>query len=54
MSIATKFKLKKSDRYVRGKTVANAISAEVIAADPVSDMRRIAQAMLTHHLSAAG
>jgi len=38
--------------YVRGKTVGNAMSGEVITADPVSDVRRIAQVMLTHHLGA--
>lgn len=38
--------------YVRGKTVANTMSGEVITADPVADVRRIAQVMLAHHLSA--
>lgn len=40
--------------YLRGKTVANAMSAEAVSADPVSDMRRIAQAVLNHHLSTTG
>lgn len=38
--------------YVQGKTVADAMSAEVITADPVTDVRRIARVMLTYQLSA--
>ena len=38
--------------YVPGKTVADAMTAEVITADPVTDVRRIAHVMLTYHLSA--
>jgi CBS domain-containing protein len=38
--------------YVPGKTVADAMAAEVITADPVTDVRRIAQVMLSYHLSA--
>jgi CBS-domain-containing membrane protein len=37
-------------RYVEGKRVADAMSQQVITADPVSDVRRIAQAMLEYHL----
>jgi len=37
-------------RYVEGKHVADAMSQQVITADPVSDVRRIAQAMLEYHL----
>ncbi|MBT8128338.1 MAG: CBS domain-containing protein [Gammaproteobacteria bacterium] len=37
-------------RYVEGKRVADAMSQHVITADPVSDVRRIAQAMLEYHL----
>lgn len=37
-------------RYVEGKRVADAMSQQVITADPVSDIRRIAQAMLEYHL----
>lgn len=38
--------------YVPGKTVADAMTAEVITTDPVTDVRRIAHVMLTYHLSA--
>ena len=38
--------------YVPGKTVADAMTAEVITADPVTDVRRIAHVMLSYHLSA--
>ena len=37
-------------QYLRGKRVADAMSQEVITADPVSDVRRVAQAMQEHHL----
>ena len=37
-------------RYVEGKRVADAMSQQVITADPVSDVRRIARAMLEYHL----
>ena len=40
-------------RYVEGKRVADAMSQQVITADPVSDVRRIAQAMLEYHLHSA-
>lgn len=39
-------------RDVRGKTVSDAMSAAVITADPISDVRRLAEAMLSFHLSA--
>jgi acetoin utilization protein AcuB len=39
-------------RYVRGNTVADAMSSEVITADPVSDVCRIAKVMLDYRLSA--
>tara|TARA_B100000315_G_scaffold258297_1_gene309918 strand:+ start:1629 stop:2252 length:624 start_codon:yes stop_codon:yes gene_type:complete len=35
-----------------GKTVADAMSAPVIAADPITDVRRIAKVMLDYHQSA--
>lgn len=37
-------------QYLRGKRVADAMSQEVITADPVSDIRRIAKAMQEYHL----
>ena len=37
-------------RYLRGKRVADAMSQEVITAEPVSDIRRVAQVMREHHL----
>jgi CBS-domain-containing membrane protein len=37
-------------QYVEGKRVADAMSQQVITADPVSDIRRIAQVMLEFHL----
>jgi acetoin utilization protein AcuB len=39
-------------QYLKGKTVADAMSMEVITADPVSDIRRIAQAMQEYRLHA--
>jgi acetoin utilization protein AcuB len=37
-------------QYVGGKRVADAMSQRAITADPVSNVRRIAQAMLEYHL----
>lgn len=37
-------------QYLQGKTVADAMSQEVISADPISDIRRVAQVMQEHQL----
>ena len=39
-------------QYLRGKSVTDAMSTEVITADPVSDVRRIAKAMQEYRLHA--
>ena len=39
-------------KSLRGKTVADAMSAEVITAAPITDIRRIARVMLEYRLSA--
>jgi len=38
--------------YVPGKTVADIMSAEVITADPITDVRRIARVLVNYELSA--
>lgn len=38
--------------YVAGKTVADAMSADVITSDPITDVRRIAKVMTDYHLTA--
>lgn len=39
--------------YISGKRVKDVISTEVVTADPVSDIRRVAQMMQEYHISAA-
>lgn len=39
--------------YISGKRVKDVISKEVVTADPVSDIRRVAQMMQEYHVSAA-
>jgi len=39
--------------YISGKRVKDIISAEVVTADPVSDIRRVAQMMQEYHSTAA-
>jgi CBS domain-containing protein len=38
--------------YIRGKTVSDVMSTQVITADPVTDVRRIAKVMLAYRLGA--
>ena len=39
-------------QYLKGKRVADAMSPQVITADPVSDIRRVARLMQEYHLNA--